>query len=191
MGSKILLVISSFTIFISSAVARTYVYDDFRNAGSLYRNWDTVHGRFFANQGYLQSQGGELAIGIHRNTYAQDSIVSADVSLLQNGQNYAGLILRWSGQVDANMYYVMLGMAGNQPRAILYVNVAGTWTALANVPVPSLQGRLEFSARGSLLKVVFDGVQLISIYDRTFTAGLAGVRGIFPQGSVDNFVVAE
>src|SRR5262249_21280840 len=97
----------------------------------------------------------------------------------------AGLIARYSGTGDTNLYLgLVAGTSGTYVSAI-WKNVNGTWTQLATGSVPSAGlGALRFDAPGNLPKLYFtptgsrESLRATATDSRLTGAGLVGVRGI-------------
>ena len=120
-----------------------------------------------------------------------DVAVEADVDVAA-GQA-AGVVARYGGPGDANMYWgtlIATSVGGTQFAAQIWKNVGGTWTRLASTAVASGAGRLRFEAVGSLLRLYVDGTLMAAASDGSITAaGLTGLRSSLNQ-TADNFAVS-
>jgi hypothetical protein len=91
---------------------------------------------------------------------------------------YAGLVTRYQGTGDQNMYFGMIASTGSGYVAKIYVNHNGVWTLLA--PAKSVgtvgQGTLQFTTIGSSLQLFWNGVMIISTTDSSLKTGSVGAR---------------
>jgi sugar lactone lactonase YvrE len=129
-----------------------------------------------------------LALATLNGLNAADVTVQTDIAVATTGISYGGVVARYSGQGDQNMYWAgVVGVNGSY-QAVIYVNVNGLWTQLANSGVGSGAGTLKFEVKGTTLKLTFGGLTLTAM-DSQLTSGTVGIRG---GGGVtyDNFSVA-
>lgn len=130
------------------------------------------------------------------NGISKDNIVvQTQYTVAQPGQ-WAGLVARYSGSGDKNMYWGAIANTGNGYTASIWLNHDGVWTQLASMAVNSQGiGTLRFEVSGTLLKLFINEFQFLSATDSTLTSGLIGVRSTagarydnFSAPFEDNFV---
>jgi hypothetical protein len=92
----------------------------------------------------------------------------------------AGLVARYSGAGDTNMYYGMAqNLGGGAIQVYIWKIVNGSWTQLASKKVTSFAGVLSFSVIGSTLTLSTDGTQQLQVTDSSITGpGLAGIKSV-------------
>ena len=141
-------------------------------------NWSTRFGS------YTFSNGNTTAVGHSSQNTAvlngvnlSDVSVSASVAFTATNQN-AGLVARYIGSGDANMYVGRLVYLGsNAVSAAIYRNVGGVWTQIGTTKnVSGASGTLVFETLGSELKLFFNNNLVSYAYDSSFTTGTVGVR---------------
>jgi hypothetical protein len=148
--------------------------------------WLERAGNFRIASGVAQGNAG-LNLATVNGLVATDVDVQANVSVTVPGQ-VAGLVARYSGPADQNMYYATLSNTGSGFVAALWRNVNGAWTQLASAATGSSSGTLLFRLAGSQLRLFLNGNLLVSAADTALTTGGVGIRTT--QGAVvDNFSV--
>ena len=180
------------TTFVPDAVANGVVFaDNFNRAvDTLGANWTKQSSNPDIN-GANQLEGK----GAGANTATVNGVAVADV-VLQADFNLgaittqAGLVARYQGTGDNNMYVGMVTGALGARRASIWRNLNGAWTRIANVEGAANSGTLRFEAIGSLLKLFIDGTQVLEVVDTSFRTGLNGVR-LGQGGLVDNFSITR
>src|SRR5262249_4833458 len=108
-----------------------------------------------SNQVLASSPGANLVLIVNASTAAV--AVNAEVNLASTGFCHAGLIARYSGPGDSNMYLGFLVRLDGQLRAMVYRSVAGVWSKLAEAPAPAGTGILQFMAVGNSLQLSLNG----------------------------------
>lgn len=103
--------------------------------------------------------------------------VRADVTLTASNNTFAGLIARYSGPDEANMYFATLLQLDGVVYAQIYRNLNGTWTSLSSTVV-SVSGSttLRFDVIGNSLRLYVDGVLATFAFDSALSAGGVGIR---------------
>jgi len=100
-----------------------------------------------------------------------------------------GLVARYGGPGDTNMY---LGRLVRRPTgfvAQIWRNVGGVWQLLAARAAPRGGGLLQFDVVGSSLTLSLNGRTLLGVHDNAITRpGSVGVRITGAGNRVDNFV---
>ena len=102
---------------------------------------------------------------------------------------HTGLIARYSGPGDCNMYLGALVNIDGQFSAQIWRNLDGTWTQLASTPVDSGAGLLRFTLDGTLLELFFEGELAASVNDSALATGSVGIRSL--GGTADDFVAGD
>lgn len=138
---------------------------------------------------YWQNQLGNLSI-VNSNATGPSTIntatlngvrqanvaVQADVNVAAG--EFAGLVSRYQGTGDQNMYMGAIVSSGSGFVAKLLVNVNGTWTQLA--PAMSIgstgKGTLLFKTIGTTLQLNWNGTLIVSATDSRLSAGSVGIR---------------
>ncbi len=127
----------------------------------------------------------KLALATLNGLNAADVTVQADLTLMTSGISYGGVVARYSGVGDQNMYWGgVVGVNGSYT-AVLYVNVNGTWTQLAATAVGSNTGTVALKVQGTALTLTY-GTATLTATDSRLTSGTAGIRG-GAGVSYDNF----
>jgi hypothetical protein len=120
---------------------------------------------------------------------AADATIQADIALSASGQA-AGVIARYAGSGDQNMYYArIIQTSSTTYSAQLLVNIGGRWTTLRSQTIGSGTGTLQLAISGSNMTISFAGNTLFTVIDSSIT--LAGGFGLRLQGgTADNFVIS-
>ena len=163
--------------------------DDFNraNSDSLGSSWTEQVGDSDISSNQLLGND-SVSLATYTTTTEADVSVQATVAL--SGSQTAGLVARYAGSGDQNMYVGQLVGSGGSFTAKISKNVSGTWTDLASAAVSgTITGTLRFEVQGSELRLFFNDAFLIAATDTAITAaGKVGVRtnsGV----SADNFAV--
>ena len=108
--------------------------------------------------------------------------ISEQAELVVHNGDQAGLIARYGGSGDTNMYAAVLDDTTGSPIVAIRKNINGVWTTLASSSVSSGTGTLRFDVVGDSLKAYF-GATAASLAIVTFaedssltTGGTAGFR---------------
>ena len=109
--------------------------------------------------------------------------VQANVNVTAGG--YAGLVARYSGTGDSNMYWGALLNTGSGFLAVIYRNVNGVWAQLVAETVGTGVGALQFQVNGSSLELSLNGVLELAVIDTSLTSGTVGMR--VGQSTVSSF----
>jgi hypothetical protein len=157
---------------------------------------------FFLGAGWVQTLGNlqnisnaaqsvtPLAIATLNGVSVGDVSVQTDVTLGAVGNQFAGLVARYSGTGDQNMYWgALIGLNGNF-EADIFKNVNGVWTQLASTPLVTGTGTLRFDVVGSSLKLYINDVLKANANDASITTpGDVGLR-VSSVATEDNFSAA-
>ena len=132
-----------------------------------------------------QSGNFEVAPGVARgfgsvNVATINGVNAADVTVqaavtVGAGQ-YAGLVARYSGTGDQNMYWAGLVYTDAGVEAEIWRNVNGVWAQLAGTSIGSTSAALTFEVTGPSLKLLVNGVLTTFTDDTTLTSGTVGMR---------------
>jgi hypothetical protein len=152
----------------------------------LSNSWLNQAGNFQVAGGVATGNGG-LDLATVNGVSVANVTVQADLTVAMAGQ-WAGLIARYSGPGDQNMYVASLGnVGGGVFQVSIWRNVAGTWTLLGAQSVASGSGTLRLVVSGSTLTLFFGGVQELTLSDSMLSAaGAVGIRAT-AGATVDNF----
>lgn len=148
--------------------------------GQLSNVWLDQSGDFITDGTHAIGQGSRNTAVV--NGFAQANVqVSAAVSLPGTGMS-AGLVARYSGPGDNNLYLGQIVNSHGTYTASVYRSLHGVWTLLASKTLTSAQfngsGQLEFDAIGSSLRLLVNGTLTIATDDNAITtAGSVGIRG--------------
>jgi hypothetical protein len=129
------------------------------------------------------------AISTLNGLNAADVTVQADVSLAATGVNTAGVVARYGGPGNNNMYWGALYANNGVFQVVLYVSVNGNWTQLAAATVSSGTGTLQLKVQGTSLKLTY-GATTLNATDGQLTTGTVGFRG-GNGATYDNFSVTS
>ncbi|CEF49335.1 unnamed protein product, partial [uncultured bacterium] len=144
-------------------------------------NWKEQVGAYGLASGLANSDT-SLDVATLNAVSVANVVVSGDISLATNSA--AGLVARYSGTGDQNMYWGAIVNVNGQNFACIFRNVAGTWSLLtssttligSNTAVGST-GTLRFEVFGSSLKLFLNGSLIAFAYDSMLTApGSVGIR---------------
>jgi hypothetical protein len=144
----------------------------------LSSNWLNQQGNFQVTGGQAMGLGGGLMnVATMNGVSTVNSTVQATVTVAP-GQ-FAGLVSRYTGPFDENMYWA--GLEGGLGSAIaeIWVNVNGHWQLLAITGAPSNTGTLKLRTSGNLLQLYLNNnvTPLLTVTDNTITtAGTVGMR---------------
>ncbi len=154
----------------------------------LSNSWLNRAGNYKVTNGVARGNG-SLNLATVNGVSAANVTVQANVNVA--GGQIAGLVARYSGVGDQNMYLATAINLGSSVELSIWVNVNGNWTKLAATTTSATTGILKFALAGTSLKLFFDNLStpLLDITDSTITtAGLVGMRSTF-GAEFDNFSV--
>jgi hypothetical protein len=155
----------------------TTTIGDFVFAG---HNWTVCEGLVSVREtGSLYVEEDHFTIATCTDFEGADVRISADIRIAPAGDvQHAGLVARYLGPGDKNMYVAMLYRDKTVCRADLWRNVEGVWTLMGYAWIGEVKGRLEFEVRGSLLSLALDGRTILMVRDDAqLPPGRVGVRG--------------
>jgi hypothetical protein len=143
----------------------------------------------FREAGVVATALGGADVATVNGVSVLNSTLQASVTV--NVGQVAGLVSRYSGPGDSNMYWACVeGIGSNQAVAMIFVNKNGTWQQLptfATVSFTAGTGTLKLVTFGNSLTLYVNGVSTLSVLDSSLlSAGTVGIRAT--QGAIiDNF----
>ena len=179
MGSVGMRSIGSGTIDNISATAFNFLpFNDNFEANTLNANWGILA------SGYNTTVAANKIVGtaaLNLATLGRFSVADVDVQAVidvpNTGGRFASLVARYSGTGDLNMYLATVSFNGTQLVASIQKRVNGVTTTLASVNLGGGgAGTLRFSVIGGQLKLFFNNVERLSVFDFTFKNGSVGLR---------------
>ena len=162
----------NFVIAEQTPVTATLPFDDDFNltAGSpLQAAWSAAAGTYSVQSSQAEARESGLNIAVLNGVVEADVVVQAQVSVAE-GPAHAGLIARYSGPGDNNMYLGALVNDGVNTTAQIWRNVGGVWTQIASGPVDSPIGILRFEVYGSSLRLSFGGELAAMVSDSAISS---------------------
>jgi hypothetical protein len=166
--------------------------DNFNSANNqqLSNSWLNQLGNFQVAGGVATALA-NLNIATVNGVSVTSSTVRADVTVSTGG--FAGLVSRYSGPGEANMYWAGLSNGPSGTFAQIWVNVGGNWTLLANQLTASKTATLELVTNGSTLSLFLNNNSspTLQVTDSSITsAGAVGMRGS-AGATFDNFFASS
>ncbi len=155
-------------------------------------NWLTEVGSYtFSNNQTTGVGHSTLNTAVLAGVNIADVSVQASVAFTATGQ-YAGLVTRYGGPGDTNMYLGVLIDTGNGTLdATILRNVKGVWTQVSTgETVTGSGGALVFQAQGADLKLFLNGTLVAYAHDSTLTGGTVGIRSTAGV-TVSNFAASQ
>jgi hypothetical protein len=180
--------------FNASAVVATQptlpFSDDFSSTSDgsqLNRNWTDRNGNVTVVGEAAKGTAGSNLSTVNGINVA-DVTVQATVAL--NGGAFAGLVARYSGPLESNMYAGFLVSTAGGFQVTIWKNVGGAWTQLAASATftGSGSGTLKFQVTGTSLQLFWNGTMLASAIDSSLTSGSVGMR-LGQNATLDDFSV--
>jgi len=153
----------------------------------LTNNWLNQAGNFQVAGGVAQALG-NTDVATVNGVSVLNSTVQATVTV-QPGQT-AGLVSRYSGPGDTNMYWACVqGIGFGSAAAMIFVNTNGNWQLLLPIAIVSFSGTgtLKLVTNGNSLSLSVNNAPTLSIIDNSLLApGTVGIRAT--QGAIiDDF----
>ena len=169
---------SSLRLYFNEHLAVDATDDSLRLPGAVgIRGVGGVYDSFGAESltGTLQSWSGEtltpqfsadgLAIATLQGASAVDADLTANVDVGSSGFQHSGLVARYSGSGDQDMYLGALVNSDGAYCAQIWRNLGGQWSQLSSAPAQSGYGKLRFVVQGSALSLYFDSQLATSAVD--------------------------
>lgn len=171
--------IGSFNASVPTQVTVTWPFSDTFNLtgnGQLSSNWVSDVGSFTITSNGNVSAPGALDVATLTGISKSNVDLTTSVSVSAVGQA-AGLVARYSGPGDTNMYWAGLVDTNAGVQAQIWVNNNGTWRELAGANV-NVSGStpIEFIVQGSDLRLFVNGNFAVSATDTSLTTGSVGIR---------------
>ncbi|HLW66793.1 MAG TPA: choice-of-anchor tandem repeat GloVer-containing protein [Gemmataceae bacterium] len=163
--------------------------DNFSTPSSqLSSSWATRLGNFQVSGGMATAQFG-VNVATVNGLLAANSTVQALVTVA-NGQ-YGGVVSRFSGPGDSNMYWAGLYNSGGSVQVMLWLNLGGNWYELKNAAVGSNTATIQLVTSGTSLTVFVNGVSTLSVTDGNLAGpGTVGIRAS-AGASIQDFVATS
>jgi|GEM_PF-3874317 len=168
----------------------TTFFDNF-NRTSIGTNWTLQAGTWQINSGKLyhaSTSGGIITLNVPLDSSDYDAEASFEFTNLVSG-NHRGILLRY--QNTSNFYYGQYHRDNRKYRIIKVQN--GVWTTLAEVAASGVVNYsfhpIRFVAKGTNLKLYFDGTARLEVNDSTFSAGKVGIYSRSYYHKFDDFRV--
>jgi len=174
---------TSFAVLFTSPVTLPFA-DNFNRPDNL-----------FLGPGWVQNLGdlknaSNAALGTTATDVAtlqgvsnSDVKAQADVLLASTGVQFAGLVARYNGPGDTNMYWGALVDLNGKFEADIFRNVGGVWSELASTPVTSGAGTLSFTSNAKFDPAMsgyafytLDGATTVLVTTFSCTTGCVTVR---------------
>ncbi|HLW65037.1 MAG TPA: hypothetical protein VKS79_06910, partial [Gemmataceae bacterium] len=151
----------------------------------LSNSWLNQLGNIAVFGGKANGFGG-LDIATVNGVFVPDSTVQADVVVAPG--EYAGLVSRYSGPGDINMYWAGLNYSGGTVQAQIWRNFNGNWVVLTSESVASGGATLTFATSDNLLTLTVSGAPTLSVTDSSALSGpgMVGIRAS-AGATFDNF----
>ena len=129
-----------------------------------------------------------MTFDIFDGIIAADVQVSAHIDVTMAQACHAGLVTRYGGPDDPDMYLGALVNNNGVYTAEIWRNVGGTWAQLASVPIVSGGGLVAFRVQDDSLELYLDGQLVVATVDSAVSGG--GRTGIRTDGgAVDSLGV--
>ncbi len=127
----------------------------------------------------LKAVGSPIAnLALYPWAVVRDVVVQAQVAVLGFGSSEAGLVARYSGPADKNMYFGALSVNAGVYTGRIYEQNNGSWTLLVSGPASTGAGLLRFEVVDRSLKLFLNGTLLCKTESTTFSGpGQVGIRG--------------
>jgi hypothetical protein len=171
--------VGSFSASVTSQVAASWPFSDsftLTGNGQLSANWVSDVGNFTVTSSGNVSAMGSVDVATLSGIVKSNVDLKTNVNVSAVGQA-AGLVARYSGSGDMNMYWAGLVDTSAGVQAQIWVNNAGTWRELASANM-NVSGStpIEFIAEGSNLQLFVNGNFAASANDTSLTSGSVGIR---------------
>ena len=169
--------------------------------GDLPAEWTSRDGQFVLQSGRaVAAEGtatGHSTATLNSQTRHADVIVEADIDLRSDlSTSYAGLVARYTGPQDGNMYFGAIVKWPDKYEAHLWVNLEGSWINLACLTIADAEvandgvGRLTFQVHGDSLRLSFNNQVVAAVTDNQLPGpGYVGIRGNAGESFDDIYVV--
>src|SRR5262249_12154352 len=145
---------------------------------NLGNNYTISVGALAIHSNQLVTTAPGLSLAAYSGAVASDVSVQADVVVASTGFSHAGLIARYAGTGDSNMYLGTIVGSNGSFTAQIWRNVAGAWTQLTSKAVATGTGTLRLVVLGDSLQLFLNGNLVGSTVDSALQGpGLVGVRG--------------
>jgi ELWxxDGT repeat protein len=152
--------------------------DGFTGTGGapLGTTWHSRSGGF-ALQDDTAVSTAAISLATLQGVMVANSSTRIDVNLPATGVQHVGLVARYQGIGDRNLYYGALVAVDGVFTAEIWKTVNGTPTRLASAAVGAGTGTLRFDVTGTGLQLYLDGTLAAQATDAEFATGGLGIRG--------------
>jgi hypothetical protein len=148
--------------------------------------WREHFGALSIQGGTAVTAGATLGLATLIGGSLTDVSLTTDVTLQNTAGSNAGIVARYTGSADTNMYLGNLVRNNGTTTAQILVNVNGVWTVLASANVNvSGTATLRFDVVGNSLKLFVNGDLVAFAFDSSLASGQVGLRGA--AATFDNF----
>ncbi|RLS21741.1 MAG: hypothetical protein DWH72_01790, partial [Planctomycetota bacterium] len=187
-------VAKTFRVTVTPLTATLPFTDDFNRANSAFISgyWTKRNGDFQVQGNALVPRGGasSWSVATLNGVSAADVRVESYVNLAAAG-NDAGIIARYSGPDDQNMYMGTLVQTTAGVTGQIWKNVNGAWSRVGISGIAASSGTLRFDVIGSSLTLSLNNITLVSAQDSSITtAGAIGVRSNGTGVAIDSFTAS-
>ncbi len=148
--------------------------------GQLNANWLNLAGNFGETNGSAIGQVAGKNVAVLNGANAADVSVQANIDLTAASVavgSYAGLVARYAGPLNANMYLAFVTkLANGRLQPYIERNLNGTLTVLSTgATVADTAGTLTFQVEGSSLKLFLNGTLISFAQDTALKTGSVGM----------------
>jgi hypothetical protein len=167
--------VSAWTVRPALPFADGFFPADTTNLGG---NYLKTAGNLAIRSGKLTAIDGGVNLAVYTGASSADVRLQTDVALPEGSTVFVGLVARYCGPGDTDMYLGELSSSGSVVTASLWRNWNGTWTQLVSAPVTSASGTLRFEVLGQSLSLYLDDVLVAATTDNLIRGpGMIGIRG--------------
>ena len=163
--------------------------DDFNRPDTAYvsANWTKRIGSITLTSNAVVSRVAGPSVMTLANLAVADAAVQAFVNV--GAASSAGLVARYTGPGDANMYLGTLSRVTGGYNGRIWRHGAAGWVLIASGAAAGGSGTLRFEVVGSSLTLSLNGRQIAAAFDTAITrAGAVGIRFVAAGASADNFL---
>ena len=148
--------------------------------GQLNGNWLNQKGNFNVSNGAAVGQVAGQNIAVLDGVSAADANTQANIDLTAPGlaaNSYAGLVARYTGPLNANMYLgVVVKLANGKLQPYIERSLGGVWTVLSGgATIADTAGTLDFQVEGPSLKLFLNGKLISFAQDTVLKTGSVGM----------------
>ena len=156
-----------------------FIADDFNrgNQASLGPAW-TAHVGSYDIEGDMAAVRTSLGVATFDGVSLADVTVEARVTLGGPAYSYGGVVARYGGAGDRNMYWGGIKRLDGKFSAEIWKNVGGTWSLVGTRAVSAGAGVVRLEVIGDSLQLFFNDEIVVFANDRSIAGpGGVGIRG--------------